>query len=322
MPPSVSICLVTYNRDKLLPLTIDSLLRQSYGDFELIISDDASTDGTERICRDYAKSDRRIRYIRNTRNLGMPGNLNSSLQAATGRYLANLHDGDTYREDLIARWKLALDSHPTAGFVFNAYKSIDKGGNHIIYRETYPALIPGWKLGIRLLSRWDSCVYGTVMTRREVYEKIGWFDPAFANFADVDMWLRIASEYDAAYVDETLIDLMPKDPARFYAFVHWQVLFWIFAIHRENLRRYSHLSLAAISGLISTFPARKRRRFMYQFLICVKHRRWDRVREALAIWSDADDPFLRAMGRLGRHSDKPGWYKPTIWDSIRLEAGR
>ena len=61
---------------------------------------------------------------------------------------------------------------------------------------------------------------------------------------------------------------------------------------------------------------------MYQFLICVKHRRWDRVREALAIWSDADDPFLRAMGRLGRHSDKPGWYKPTIWDSIRLEAGR
>src|SRR6478735_5455523 len=92
----VSVCLTTYNRASLLPGTLDSILAQRFADFELIIGDDCSTDGTEELCRAYARRDSRVRYVRNERNLRMPGNLNSALQRATGEYVANLHDGDVY----------------------------------------------------------------------------------------------------------------------------------------------------------------------------------------------------------------------------------
>ena len=319
--PPVSICLVTYNRERLLPATIDSLLAQSFGDFELVISDDCSTDGTQNVCREYARHDPRIRYKRNSVNLGMPGNLNVSLQVAKGRYLANVHDGDVYRSDLISRWMEALDQYPTAGFVFNPYRSRGKDGVEVIHREPFPPFILGRELGTWLLSHWGSCVYGTVMARREVYEKLGWFDPRFGNFSDVDMWLRIAREYDAAFVDEPLIDLMPVDPARFYAFVHWQVLFWLLGIHTSNLRRYSDVLPELIDSLTRKYPSRRRRLLCREMFICIKHRRWDRVAEGLAIWRDADDPFLSTIGKLfGNQEFLPDWYNNNYWDMARIDG--
>jgi len=71
----VSVVLTTYNRASLLRETLESILKQSYGDFELIISDDCSTDNTESICREYSQRDPRIQYYRNENNLDMPGNL-------------------------------------------------------------------------------------------------------------------------------------------------------------------------------------------------------------------------------------------------------
>jgi len=100
----VSLCLTTCNRATVLPATVDSLLSQTFSDFELIISDDCSTDHTEEICRDYQARDPRIRYFRNNRNLKMPGNLNAAIGRATGEYIANLHDGDVYRAE---RWPAA-----------------------------------------------------------------------------------------------------------------------------------------------------------------------------------------------------------------------
>ena len=318
--PPVSICLVTYNRARLLPQTIDSLLSQSFSDFELIISDDFSTDETEEICNEYAQKDERIRYKRNSKNLGMPGNLNASLQIASGVYLANLHDGDIYREDLIICWKDALDKNPTTGFVFNAYRVRQPNGTSQIYRESYPELIPGRTLGQRLLSRWDSCVFGTVMTRRSVYEKIGWFDPQFGNYSDVDMWLRIARDYDVSYVNKPLMELMPGDSSRFYAFVHWKVVFWLLGIHIINLQRYEAILPEFFVLMMKKYPIRKRFFMFRNMLTCIKHRRWDRVREGFAIWSSADDYVLRNLGRcFKREHNTPDWYKDCKnywWDMV------
>jgi glycosyltransferase involved in cell wall biosynthesis len=317
--PPVSICLVTYNRDKLLSLTLNSILTQSFADYELIISDDCSTDNTREICYEYAKCDPRIRYLRNDVNLGIPSNLNVSLQAASGRYLANLHDGDVFRIDLIAKWKEALDTYPTAGFVFNAYRTFKSDGSEIIFRESYPPLIDGKELGRRLLSRWDSCVFGTVMARREVYERLGWFDPRFGNFSDIDMWLRISREYDVAYINEPLMDLMPKDPTRFYSFVHWKVLFWLMGIHTSNLQRYRVILPEPAYKLSKEYAWRRRKFLMINMLVCLKHCRWDRVREGFAIWRDADDRVLRTLGRLlGRTEDAPDWYDTDYWEMARL----
>lgn len=320
LPPLVSVCLVTYNRSALLSKTLDSILAQSFVDFELIISDDFSTDGTEEICREYCRKDSRIIYKRNSQNLGMPGNLNISLHAGKGSYLANLHDGDVYREDLLEKWKEALDNFPQAGFVFNAYQSTDANGNHKEYHHPLPLLIPGKVLGARLLSRWDSCVFGTVMARRSVYEKIGWFDPKFGNYSDVDMWLRISRDYDVVYLNETLIDLMPSDPTRFYSFIHWKVLFWLCGIHVANLERFSENLPEFTSRLSRLYLKRRRFLFLRSFLLCLKHKRWDRARDGLYVWRDGqEDPLLRILGQVfGKNSWKPDWYEPDLyWDMVK-----
>ena len=319
--PPVSICLLTYNRAQLLPATLESILMQSFSDFELLIYDDCSTDNTEKICQEYARHDSRIRFCRNKVNLGMPGNLNVAVQSATGKYIANLHDGDLYRRDLIAKWREALDTYPTAGFVFNAYRTRGSDGEEVVCKEDYPPLIEGKVIGKRLLSRWGSCVFGTVMARREVYREMGWFDPKFANYSDVDMWLRIAQAYDVAYVGVPLMDLMPKDLTRFYAFVHWQVTFWILGIHTDNLMRYHEIIPEFVDEQVKSYSSRRRKLMMQRMLICIKHRRWDRVKEGLAIWSDSDDSILRALGSwLGNPKHAPDWYNVSYWQLAQLSS--
>jgi glycosyltransferase involved in cell wall biosynthesis len=248
----------------------------------------------------------------------MPGNLNASIQAASGKYVAIIHDGDIYETDCIAKWKESLDKFPSAGFVFNSYRTWIKN-KEIIYEEAYPPIISGLELGRRLLVRWDSCVYGTVMVRKQVFDQLGYFDAKFGNIADVDMWLRIARNYDVAYINVPLITLMPRDPTRFYAFVHWKVVFWVLGIHVVNLRRYRRSLPDFVEELAKKYRTRRRSYIFYHMLICLKHRRWDRVKEALGIWRDADDPLLRGLGNLlGRPGDRPDWYDPYYWDLARL----
>ena len=85
--PEVSIVLTTYNRAAVLPSTIQSILRQSYGHFELIVADDCSTDSTPEVCEAFASTDPRILYLRQDANVGMPGNLNAALRMARGEFL-------------------------------------------------------------------------------------------------------------------------------------------------------------------------------------------------------------------------------------------
>lgn len=209
--PRVSIVLTTYNRAEALSKTLDTLLIQSLGDFELIVCDDCSTDNTADLVSAYASRDARILYQRNPRNLRMPGNLNAGIRRARGTYLANLHDGDLYDPQLLEKWASALDRHPRAAFVFNQYRALDDSGNIArIYSEDLPDVISGH----RLLDEWffrrwlfDSPVWGTVMARREVYLQAGLFDERFSFISDVDMWLRLAEKYDVAYLREALITL-------------------------------------------------------------------------------------------------------------------
>jgi glycosyltransferase involved in cell wall biosynthesis len=207
----VSVVLTTYNRASILPATIKSVLDQTFSDFELIVCDDCSTDSTESILREYALGDSRIQYHENKRTLGMPSNLNAGIALAHGEYVANLHDDDEYSPVLLERWIQVLDRYPSAGFVFNAYRSLGPGGReHRVYREPLSECQPGCVVIERVFfRRWrfDSPVWGTTMVRRSAYEMVGPFDERFGFFADVDMWLRLADRFDVAYVDEPLIGL-------------------------------------------------------------------------------------------------------------------
>jgi glycosyltransferase involved in cell wall biosynthesis len=192
--PKISVVLTTYKRALILPATIDSILAQTFTDFELIIRDDCSPDETEAVGRRYEKLDPRVRYRREPKNIGMPGNLNAGILASSGEFVANLHDGDFYEQTLLEKWCAALDAHPNAAFVFNAYRGIDAEGRTTqVWREPLAPCVPGSTLLEEIyFRRWrfDSPVWGTVMARRAVYLEAGLFDPRFGLVADVDMWMK------------------------------------------------------------------------------------------------------------------------------------
>ena len=196
-PHKVTAVLVAYNRAPTLPRTLDSVLTQSLRDFELIISDDCSTDDTADVCAEYVRRDPRVRYRKSPRNLRMPGNLNAALLEARGEYLAILHDGDTYRHDLLEKWAAALDRHPKAGFVFNAYayESDARGSESGSDRIDMPRCMDGLEFLERIfVPNWGGCpVFGTTMVRRSCFESVGPFDPQYSMNSDIEMWMRLAS---------------------------------------------------------------------------------------------------------------------------------
>jgi glycosyltransferase involved in cell wall biosynthesis len=108
--PRLSVGLPVYNGQNYLADSLDAILSQSYSDFELVISDNASTDATEEICRDYARRDDRIRYIRQPKNLGMAPNHDVVMRESRGEYFKWASHDDLYGTDLLARCVEALRS--------------------------------------------------------------------------------------------------------------------------------------------------------------------------------------------------------------------
>lgn len=112
--PRLTIGLPVYNGEDYLSESLDALLGQSYADFELVISDNASTDGTAEICRRYEARDPRVRYVRQPRNIGAAPNHNVVLDEARGELFKWVGHDDLYDRDLLARCVAALDAHPDA----------------------------------------------------------------------------------------------------------------------------------------------------------------------------------------------------------------
>jgi glycosyltransferase involved in cell wall biosynthesis len=130
-PPRVSLALPVYNGEKFVAEAIRSILDQDYENFELIITDNASTDGTERICRDFAASDGRIRYVRNEYNLGAGPNHNLGFELSVGEYFKWCAADDCISRKYICTCVSILDSNPDVVLVYGATQSIDEDGRLI-----------------------------------------------------------------------------------------------------------------------------------------------------------------------------------------------
>ncbi|HWM05002.1 MAG TPA: glycosyltransferase family 2 protein, partial [Actinophytocola sp.] len=110
--PRLSIGLPVYNGEEYLAESLDALLGQSYEDFELIITDNASIDGTEAICRRYVWQDSRVRYERLPKNIGAANNHNYVFSLTRGELFKWASHDDLYGRDLLRRCVDALDAHP------------------------------------------------------------------------------------------------------------------------------------------------------------------------------------------------------------------
>jgi glycosyltransferase involved in cell wall biosynthesis len=129
--PLVSIGLPVFNGERFLASALDSILAQTFEDFELIISDNASTDDTEQICREYAAQDRRIRYFRNEKNLGAAKNFNRVFELSSGEYFRWNSADDSCAPDLVEKCKKILDEHSEAILCHPKTSIIDERGKLI-----------------------------------------------------------------------------------------------------------------------------------------------------------------------------------------------
>jgi glycosyltransferase involved in cell wall biosynthesis len=136
--PRLSIGLPVYNGESLLPVAIDALLGQTFKDFELIISDNASTDRTGEICRSYAEQDSRVRYIRQPQNIGMVPNHNFLVEVSRGEFFKWASHDDLYHRDFLQRCVTALDEHPEAVLAHAWGVLMDEAGDPVQFFK-YPA---------------------------------------------------------------------------------------------------------------------------------------------------------------------------------------
>ncbi|MBK7953301.1 MAG: glycosyltransferase family 2 protein [Candidatus Accumulibacter sp.] len=125
--PKVSVILTSFNHAQFIGESIESVLNQSFGDFELIIWDDASADGSWEMIHTFP--DRRIRSFRNSRNEGPVFGVNKAIsEVATGQYIAIHHSDDVWEPDKLQQQVPVLDAHPEIGAVFTWVKIIDENG--------------------------------------------------------------------------------------------------------------------------------------------------------------------------------------------------
>lgn len=126
--PRLSIGLPVYNGENYVAEAIDNLLAQTFTDFELVISDNASTDGTREICEKYAAKDERIRYLRQPCNIGAAPNHNFVVQASRGEFFKWAAHDDLFAPELLEKCVRALDEHPEAVLAHSHMAIVDERG--------------------------------------------------------------------------------------------------------------------------------------------------------------------------------------------------
>lgn len=165
--PTLSIGLPVYNGERYLREALDSLLAQTFTDFELIISDNASTDGTAAICREYAERDPRIRYIRQPTNIGAGPNHNFLPPEARAPFFKWASHDDIYDPELVRRCMDTFSAHPEATLVSCWDARIDTDGNHLRdspYRLDTSNPSPAMRLRSLLHTQGGDDFYGVIRT--------------------------------------------------------------------------------------------------------------------------------------------------------------
>jgi glycosyltransferase involved in cell wall biosynthesis len=235
--PRVSLCVPTFGRARHLRLTVESVLAQTYSDFELIVVDDASPDNTSAVMASFA--DPRVRYVRNEATRGVPGNYNYSFTLARGEYLALVEDHDLLAPSYLEKVTRILDCHPSVGLVATGLDTIDEHGTRIArYVHPLPDVVPGKKMLRRLLLR-TTCPFSiTAMIRRSALEQLPLpsepFSPEAWWYADIHLWMNLLARSDFGYLGEPLLLFRTREADHFLTGREWETFLCLDRIHRTN----------------------------------------------------------------------------------------
>lgn len=190
--PKISIIMSCYNHDKFVSEAINSVLNQSFKDFEFLIIDDNSTDKTFDIVNSFR--DPRIKAFRNEKNFGMVFNTNSLINKSTGEYIAIINSDDSWLPEKLQKQLDFLENNVDYGACFTLANIIDEDNkiikNNIQKSLKYLELDRFAFLNYFFFYNNPLC-YPSVLMRKNIFKKTGLFNPAFIILLDIDMWIRI-----------------------------------------------------------------------------------------------------------------------------------
>ena len=197
MYPTVSIVIQGYNRERCIGRAIESVLSQTYKDFDLLVWDDGSTDKTAKEVIEYAKRDRRVR-IAFYNHCGAVKALKSALADTFGPYLCWVDSDDMLAPTALEEMVAVLKENPTVGMVYTDYQIIDDSDRLLEYRKC--RRIPYSKDRLLL----DFMTFHFRLIRRSVFDRAGGIDESARCVEDNDLWLRIAELTEVRHIPKSL----------------------------------------------------------------------------------------------------------------------
>ncbi|MCU0537864.1 MAG: glycosyltransferase [Hydrococcus sp. Prado102] len=203
--PKVSVCIPTYNRANFLIYSVNSVLQQTYSDFELIICDDGSPDNTSEVVSQW--NDSRIRYIKHPKNIGRSKNMRSGFEAATGEYFIKFDDDDGLTPEFLEKTVAILDAESEIDFVCTNHWIIDRNHNKIESAtqensakwgkdKLKPGVIPDlmWQT-----FQYQSLQVGSTLFRRACLEEVNYMRPEADGCEDFDLLVRLSIAQKQGY---------------------------------------------------------------------------------------------------------------------------
>jgi hypothetical protein len=205
--PKVSVLIPVYNGERFLAECLDSVLAQDFADMEILIADDASTDGTREIIRRFAQRDPRIRWWRNPQNLKQVGNLNRCLKEAKGDLVKFVFaDDKLLSPSALQRWVEAMDADPGVTLAVSASHIVDERMALLERRNHFgqSGVLDGRRVIVRCLEENGNIIGEPTLAMFRKTAAARGFNPRFVQIVDLEMWFHLLEQGRFAYIAEPL----------------------------------------------------------------------------------------------------------------------
>lgn len=201
MSPKVSIVMSVYNGEVYVAESINSMLNQTFADFEFIILDDGSTDATLGIIQEFAKHDDRIQIIKLDTNMGLAAALNRGIAVAQGQYIARMDADDVSLPERLQKQVDFLDAHPDVGVVGTQMQVVDQDKKPLfkfVVPQQHSLIV--WNI---FFGR--TFAHPSVLMRRDAVNKVGGYDATLPVAQDIDLWSQLVGQVKFANLADSLM---------------------------------------------------------------------------------------------------------------------
>lgn len=279
MTSIVSVILPCYNGARWIREAIESVLAQTYKDFELIIVDDGSTDSSGKIVSLYS-NDARVCYIYQ-KNRGFSAAINKGIRESSGDFVGFIGQDDLWMPKKLKEQVNYLRKHQNVDLVHSNYYIIDLEGKIVKKRNTKMQEPPSTGENVKELFLGNFIAFETVLVRKKSLEEVGVFDERMIAFSDHDMWLRIAGSSNIGYIDLPLVKKRHHEAqlsrVREEAGIKDELLITKKAIDRYPfLRKYERKKLTDLyyAWGVALLVRENRKQAKQKFLKSIKYQPW------------------------------------------------